>query len=240
MSAPMPRIAYCRSVGADSVISLGGGSSIDCAKLTLVALTNGGSAIENMGLLRQDKPLLPHIAIPTTHGTGSEVTLGAVITNSQLHRKFFVADVQADPAVAILDPTLVTGLPKAVTIGTGMDALTHAIEGLVHPGRQSDHHGHRPAGDPADRRAPAARGRRRRHDVEARQGMLVASTLAGITLGPGLGIAHAFAHTVGSVVRRAPRHRLRHRPRAGDALQPRARHPSAGAGGRRWVSTRAA
>lgn len=191
-------IAYCRSVGADSVISLGGGSSIDCAKLTLVALTNGGSAIENMGLLRQDKPLLPHVAIPTTHGTGSEVTLGAVITNGQLHRKFFVADVKLIPPVAILDPTLVTGLPKAVTIGTGMDALTHAIEGLCAPGanpittatglqaiRLIAEHLPRVVADG--------------HDVEARQGMLVASTLAGITLGPGLGIAHAFAHTVGAL-----------------------------------------
>ena len=191
-------IAYCRSVGADGVISLGGGSSIDCAKLALVALTNGGSAIENMGLLRLDKPLLPHVAVPTTHGTGSEVTLGAVITNSQLHRKFFVADVKLIPHVAILDPTLVTGLPKSVTIGTGMDALTHAIEGLCTPGanpittatglqaiRLIAEHLPRVVADG--------------QDIEARQGMLVASTLAGITLGPGLGVAHAFAHTVGTL-----------------------------------------
>ncbi len=191
-------IAYCREVGADSIVSLGGGSSIDAAKLALVALSNGGSAIENMGLMRLEKPLLPHIAIPTTHGTGSEVTLGAVITNSQLHRKFFVADFHLIPRVAILDPTLVTGLPKSVTIGTGLDALTHAIEGLVTPGanpittatglqavRLIAEHLPRVVADGAD--------------LEARQGMLVASTLAGITLGPGLGVAHAFAHTVGTM-----------------------------------------
>ena len=127
-------IAYCRQVVADAVISVGGGSSIDCAKLTVVALTNGGSAIENMGLLRLEGRQLPHVVVPTTHGTGSEVTLGAVITNSQLHRKFFLADVHVIPDVAILDATLVTGLPRSVTIGTGLDALTHAIEGLVTPG----------------------------------------------------------------------------------------------------------
>ena len=191
-------IAYCREVGADGIISLGGGSSIDAAKLTLVALTNGGSALENMGLMRLEKPLLPHVAIPTTHGTGSEVTLGAVITNSQLHRKFFVADLNLIPRVAILDPALVTGLPKSVSIGTGLDALTHAIEGLVTPGanpittatglqavRLIAEHLPRVVADG--------------NDLEARQGMLVASTLAGITLGPGLGIAHAFAHTVGTL-----------------------------------------
>jgi acyl-CoA reductase-like NAD-dependent aldehyde dehydrogenase/alcohol dehydrogenase class IV len=191
-------IAYCRQVGADGIVSLGGGSSIDAAKLALVALSNGGSALENMGLMRLDKPLLPHVAIPTTHGTGSEVTLGAVITNSQLHRKFFVADLHLIPKVAILDPTLVTGLPKSVTIGTGLDALTHAIEGLVTPGanpittatglqavRLIAEHLPRVVADGSD--------------VEARQGMLVASTLAGITLGPGLGVAHAFAHTVGTL-----------------------------------------
>ncbi|MBP7012720.1 MAG: aldehyde dehydrogenase family protein [Steroidobacteraceae bacterium] len=189
---------YCRSVGADAIVSLGGGSSIDAAKLTLVALSNGGSAIENMGLMRLDRPLLPHVAIPTTHGTGSEVTLGAVITNAQLHRKFFVADFHLIPKVAILDPTLVTGLPKPVTIGTGLDALTHAIEGLITPaanpittatGLQSvrliAEHLPRVVADG--------------NDLESRQGMLVASTLAGITLGPGLGIAHAFAHTIGTL-----------------------------------------
>ncbi len=191
-------IARCRALGADGLVSVGGGSSIDTAKLALVALTNGGSAIENMGLLRLEGRQLPHVAIPTTHGTGSEVTLGAVITNAQLHRKFFLADVHVMPDVAILDATLVTGLPRAVTIGTGLDALTHAIEGLSTPaanpfttalGLQAVRliAEHLP-------RAVADGG-----DLDARQGLLVAATLAGITLGPGLGIAHAFAHTVGTL-----------------------------------------
>ncbi|MBV6423948.1 MAG: NAD/NADP-dependent betaine aldehyde dehydrogenase [Steroidobacteraceae bacterium] len=191
-------LACCRAAGADAIVSLGGGSSIDTAKLALVALSNGGSAIENMGLMRLEGPLLPHVAIPTTHGTGSEVTLGAVITNAELHRKFFVADFHLIPKVAILDATLTTGLPRSISIGTGLDALTHAIEGLATPGanpittatglqsvRMIAQHLPRVLAD----------GR----DLEARQGMLVASLLAGITLGPGLGIAHAFAHTVGTL-----------------------------------------
>ncbi|HOL36483.1 MAG TPA: aldehyde dehydrogenase family protein [Rubrivivax sp.] len=191
-------IDYCRSVGADAVVSLGGGSSIDCAKLTVVALTNGGSAIENMGLMRLDRPLLPHIVVPTTHGTGSEVTLGAVITNSQLHKKFFLADARLIPHVAILDPTLVTGLPRSVTVGTGMDALTHAIEGLVTPAANPvttavGLHAVRMVAEHLPR--VVADGK----DIVARQGMLVAATLAGITLGPGLGVAHSFAHTVGTL-----------------------------------------
>lgn len=191
-------LGYCRSVNADGIVSLGGGSSIDAAKLTLVALSNGGSAIENMGLMRLERPLLPHVAIPTTHGTGSEVTLGAVITNGELHRKFFVADFHLIPKVAILDPTLVTGLPKTVTIGTGLDALTHAIEGLVTPAANpiSTAVGLQAVRMIAEHLPRAVADGK---DLEARQGMLIASTLAGIALGPGLGVAHAFAHTVGTL-----------------------------------------
>ncbi|MBK8990469.1 MAG: aldehyde dehydrogenase family protein [Gammaproteobacteria bacterium] len=190
---------YCRSVQADSLVSLGGGSSIDCAKLTLVALTGGGSALQAMSLMRLEGRQLPHVSVPTTHGTGSEVTTAGVITNSRLHRKFFINDVNLCPDVAILDPTLVTGLPKHITIGTGMDALTHAIESVVNPtgnpitaglGLQSV----RLVRDNLER--VVADGA----DLEARQNMLVASTLGGMALGPGLGIAHCYAHTIGMLL----------------------------------------
>jgi alcohol dehydrogenase class IV len=186
----------CRECGADSLISVGGGSSIDAAKLTLVALTNGGSAVENMGLMRLDRPQLPHIAIPTTHGTGSEVTLGAVITNARLHRKYFVADVHVMPNTAILDATLVAGLPKAITIGTGMDALTHAIESVMSANANPMSTG---AALQAIRMIVVnlPRAVADGNDLEARQNMLVASTLAGMALSAGLGIAHSYAHTVG-------------------------------------------
>jgi len=186
----------CREVGADGIVSLGGGSSIDCAKLALVALTNGCSAIQGMNIFRLEGPQLPHVAIPTTHGTGSEVTCAGVITNSRLHKKFFLVDVHLYPRVAILDPTLVAGLPRALTVGTGMDALTHAIESVVNP-----------SGNPISVAVGLRAIRMIKDnlpkvvadgaDVTARQNMLAASTLAGIALGPGLGIAHCLAHTIG-------------------------------------------
>jgi aldehyde dehydrogenase (NAD+) len=189
---------YCREVGADSLISLGGGSAIDCTKLTLVALTNGGSAIQNMNLLRFDNALLPHIAIPTAHGTGSEVSATAVITNSRLHRKFFLNGLNLYPDVAILDPTLVTGLPKFLSIGTGMDALTHAIESVVNPDAS-------PIGVALGLQSirmikenlpkVVVNG----ENLVARQDMLAASMLAGIALNSGLGIAHCYSHTVGTL-----------------------------------------
>ena len=189
-------VDYCRSVGADSIVSLGGGSSIDCAKLALVALTNGCTALQAMSIFRLEGPQLPHIAIPTTHGTGSEVTCAGVITNSRLHKKFFIVDFKLFPNVAILDPTLVTGLPGSMTIGTGMDALTHAIESVVNP-----------MGNPISVAVGLQSIRMIKDnlpkvvadgmDLVARQNMLAASTLAGIALGPGLGIAHCLAHTVG-------------------------------------------
>ncbi len=191
-------VEYCRSVNADSLVSLGGGSAIDCAKLALVALTNGCTAIQGMNIFRLEGPQLPHVAIPTTHGTGSEVTCAGVITNSRLHKKFFLVDVNLYPRVAILDPALVTGLPKSMTIGTGMDALTHAIESVVNP-----------SGNPVSVAVGLRSVRMVKEnlpkavangaDIVARQNMLVASTLAGIALGPGLGIAHCLAHTIGTL-----------------------------------------
>jgi len=191
-------VDYCREVGADGIVSLGGGSAIDCAKLALVALTNGCTAIQGMNIFRLEGPQLPHVAIPTTHGTGSEVTCAGVITNSRLHKKFFLVDVNLYPRVAILDPTLVTGLPRSMTVGTGMDALTHAIESVMNPG-----------GNPISMAVGLRSIRMVKDnlprvvadgmDVTARQNMLVASTLAGIALGPGLGIAHCLAHTIGTL-----------------------------------------
>ncbi|MBK6402595.1 MAG: aldehyde dehydrogenase family protein [Rhodocyclaceae bacterium] len=191
-------VDYCRSVGADSIVSLGGGSSIDCAKLALVALTNGCTALQAMNIFRLEGPQLPHIAIPTTHGTGSEVTCAGVITNSRLHKKFFIVDLKLFPNTAILDPTLVTGLPRSMTVGTGMDALTHAIESVVNP-----------SGNPVSVAVGLQSIRMIKEnlprvvadgaDLVARQNMLAASTLAGIALGPGLGIAHCLAHTVGTL-----------------------------------------
>ncbi len=188
----------CRELGADSLVSLGGGSVIDCTKLTLVALTNGGSALQNMNLMRFENKLLPHVAVPTAHGTGSEVSATAVITNGRLHRKFFLNSINLFPDVAILDPTLVTGLPRTLSIGTGMDALTHAIESVVNPDATPVSIG---LGLQAIRMIQENLPKvvQDGDDIEARQNMLSASTLAGIALNHGLGIAHCYSHTVGTL-----------------------------------------
>lgn len=191
-------IALYREVGADSLVSLGGGSSMDTAKAVAVAITNGGGAINNISVLRLVEPQVPHIAIPTTHGTGSEVSAFAVIGNKAINKKFVLVEQAIIPNVAILDALLVTGLPKGMSVGTGMDALTHAVESAVSR-----------VGNPVTsamalqairmiaRYLPrvAENGR----DVDARHHMLVASTLAGWAMAASTGVAHAVAHTVGAL-----------------------------------------
>ena len=123
-------VEFCRSVNADILISLGGGSSIDTAKAAAVTLTNGGNAMDNITIYKLVDPVMPHIAIPTTAGTGSEVSNIAVIKNEDIGRKFNIAEFTIAPNVAILDPHLTTGLPRRLTAATGMDALSHAIDGM--------------------------------------------------------------------------------------------------------------
>jgi alcohol dehydrogenase class IV len=121
---------YCRKAGADILVSLGGGSSMDTAKATAITLMNGGRAIDNITLYKLADPVMPHIAIPTTAGTGSEVSTIAVIKNEAIGRKFNIAEFVIAPNVAILDPHMTLSLPKTLTAATGMDALTHAIDGM--------------------------------------------------------------------------------------------------------------
>ena len=114
---------------ADAVIALGGGSPIDCAKAINVLLSMGEESIKPFeGKGKVYKPLKPLFTIPTTSGTGSEVTFSSVINDTQHHYKMTIKGPYMAPRVALVDPQLTLGLPKAVTAATGMDALTHAIE----------------------------------------------------------------------------------------------------------------
>lgn len=117
-------------MGADLIISLGGGSSIDTGKALAVVLTEGGHILEHEGYHALSKRLTPHIAIPTTAGTGSEMTMITVITDTQRGQKTYIGSYFLHPDVAVLDPTIVTGLPPGLTAATGMDAMSHAVEGL--------------------------------------------------------------------------------------------------------------
>ena len=123
--------ANARELNADCIVSVGGGSVIDTAKAVCVTLKKGGKVNDHLNFLVLTEPQIPHIAIPTTSGTGSEVTSVAVLTSKSAGRKLFIVDRYIVPNVAILDPRFTITLPKDLTVYTAMDAMTHAIEAVT-------------------------------------------------------------------------------------------------------------
>ena len=119
---------FARSLELDSIIGLGGGSSLDCAKGINFLLTNGGRMQDYLGYGKAAKPLLPMIAIPTTAGTGSEAQSYAVISNAETHVKMACGDPKASFRVALLDPALTLSQPNTITATAGFDAIAHAVE----------------------------------------------------------------------------------------------------------------
>jgi len=124
-------LAALRASDCDGVIALGGGSSIDCAKAIAVMATNEGSIRDYAGIGKIANAGLPLIAVPTTAGTGSEVTRVCIISDTENGVKMLLIDPHLTPTVAIVDPELTYSMPKALTAATGVDALTHAIEAYV-------------------------------------------------------------------------------------------------------------
>ena len=124
-------VAVARRYRPDSVIGLGGGSSLDCAKGINLLLTNGGAMADYRGYGRAHEPLLPMIAVPTTAGTGSEAQSYAVIADAVTHMKMACGDPQLAFRVAVLDPELTLSQPPAVTAAGGFDAIAHAVETAV-------------------------------------------------------------------------------------------------------------
>ena len=122
---------YAAEFEVDSIIGLGGGSSLDCAKGINFLLTNGGQMRDYLGYGKATKPLLPMIAVPTTAGTGSEAQSYALISDAETHQKMACGDPSAAFAVALLDPLLTLSQPRAVTATSGFDALAHAVETYV-------------------------------------------------------------------------------------------------------------
>ena len=186
-----------KNAKANVLIALGGGSAIDTAKSAALLVTNGGYLKDYAGVNKVVKPILPLIAVPTTAGTGSEVTIFAVMSDPEKQEKFTISSALIAPAVAVLDPLLTLKLPPSVTAFTGMDALTHAIEAFTSSIAQP----------PTDALAlsaiklvlkhlPVAVGRG--DNIKARDGMLQASLLAGIAFNNAfLGLAHAIASPLG-------------------------------------------
>ena len=190
---------YANSVGADVVVSLGGGSVIDTAKGMCILTRQGGSLTDFEGFQMLTEPQTPHIAVPTTAGTGSEVTMGAVILNREAGQKIIIGENHIIPRTAILDPTLTLGLPPDLTASTGMDALTHAIESFVATTRN-------PISDALAlyaikliaRYLPTAV--KNGSDLLARGQMQVAALTAGWAFSNGyLGAVHAMSHSLGAV-----------------------------------------
>src|SRR5260221_2201511 len=122
---------FAAKFGADSIIGLGGGSSMDCAKAINFVLTNGGVIQAYWGYGRAAKPLLPMIGIPATTGTGSEAQTHALISDAKSHVKMAIGDPKAAFAVAILDPEVALTQPLAVRAMAGYDAISHAVESFV-------------------------------------------------------------------------------------------------------------
>ncbi len=188
-------VAAARTAGADIVLGLGGGSSIDVAKSAALVATNGGGIADYEGADRFSTRPLPIVAIPTTVGSGSEVTKGAVITNPATHVKMVIVSDLLFPTLAVLAPSLVAKLPGKLAATTGMDALTHAVEAYVAKGAN-------PLTDVINIGAIELIGRSivkaTRGDADALYDMLIASCMAGIGFhDAGLGAVHALANTLG-------------------------------------------
>jgi alcohol dehydrogenase class IV len=182
--------------GADVLIAIGGGSSMDVAKSVAVLATNGGGIADYEGVDRFSTTPLPVIAIPTTVGSGSEVTKGAVITNPETHVKMVIVSDLMFVRIALLDKRVVAGLPGRIAATTGMDALTHAIEAYVSKGAN-------PVTDAINIGAIELIGanlvKASQGDEDALYNMLVASSMAGIGFhDAGLGAVHALANTIGA------------------------------------------
>jgi alcohol dehydrogenase class IV len=118
--------------GCDGIVAFGGGSPIDCAKVIGARIANPYLSVRMMkGIFRVIFKIPPFFCVPTTAGTGSEITIAAVITDAETHEKFAVNDLRLLPEIAVLDPELTAGLPPHITSTTGMDALTHAVEAYI-------------------------------------------------------------------------------------------------------------
>ena len=191
-------VAAFKAAEADCIVTIGGGSSMDCAKAAGARIVKPHQSIQQMkGLLKVHKRLPLLIAIPTTAGTGSETTLAAVITDSEQHYKYPINDFVLIPRYAVLDYHETVGLPANITATTGMDALTHAVEAYIGGSTTKEtraiaeeavcliHEHLKNAYDNG-------------HNKEARKGMLRAAYCAGVAFTKSyVGYIHAVAHSLG-------------------------------------------
>lgn len=192
-------VAAFKESGADYLIAVGGGSSMDTAKAIGIIINNPEHEdVRSLeGAVVTKKPSVPIIAVPTTAGTAAEVTINYVITDAQKQRKFVCVDPHDIPVVAIVDPDMMGSMPKALTASTGMDALTHAIEGYITKGAWE-------LSDMFHLKAIEIIARSLRGAVdntpEGRADMALGQYVAGMGFSNvGLGIVHSMAHSLGAL-----------------------------------------
>ncbi len=213
LKAAVAALAAARDFRPDGVVGLGGGSNMDLAKITAVLLTHGGKPLDYAGDDKIPGPVLPLLCVPTTAGTGSEVSAASVLTDADNHMKVGVLSNYLRPAVAVVDPLLTVSCPPKVTADSGIDALSHAIEAYtavdnsifpLPPGERSVYQGRHPFGDMLAERAVSLIGAHLRRavrdgsDLEAREGMALGATLAGMAFSNvGVAAVHALEYPVG-------------------------------------------
>ncbi|ULQ47982.1 iron-containing alcohol dehydrogenase [Flagellatimonas centrodinii] len=191
-------VAKLKASGAGAILAVGGGSSIDAAKVIAARATNNKPILKMAGLFKVWRKILPLYAVPTTAGTGSEVTIAAVVSDPDAQRKLAIMTPRLLPDMAALDGALMTGLPAPITAATGMDALTHAVEAYI----SNNAIGSTDADALEATRLifkwlPVAFADGT--NLEARQHMAQASYLAGLAFTrAGVGYVHAIAHNFGA------------------------------------------
>ena len=192
-------VAAFKAAGADCIVAIGGGSSIDTAKAVGIIIKNPAFAdVRSLeGVAPTKCPAVPIIAVPTTAGTAAEVTINYVITDVQKNRKMVCVDVHDIPVVAVVDPDMMSTMPKGLTAATGMDALTHAIEGYITKGAWA-------LSDMFHLKAIEIISQSLRNAVagtpDGREGMALGQYVAGMGFSNvGLGIVHSMAHPLGAL-----------------------------------------
>lgn len=191
-------LGILRKDDCEAVLAIGGGSSIDCAKVIALAAANDCSAEDCIGVNKCKLPTIPFFAIPTTAGTGSEGTCIAVISDNETHDKGGVIDASMIPKATALDPVLMRGLPAHITAATGMDALTHAIESYIGTigNTETDFYGLASA-KLVFQHLPEACSNG--DNLEAREAMALASYYGGLAITQALvGYVHAISHNLGA------------------------------------------
>lgn len=209
-------VVAAQAFGPDAILGLGGGSNMDIAKLVALLLTHGGKPADFAGDQKVPGPVMPILCVPTTAGTGSEVSPAAVFTDTANQIKLSCLSPFLRPTVAVVDPLLTIGCPPKVTADSGIDALTHAIEAYTavdndefqqRPGGASVYQGKNPLADAMASECITLVGKFLRRavdngqDLEAREGMALAATLGGLAFSnAGVALVHAMEYPVGGAV----------------------------------------